>query len=179
MDLSPSLTCRLLTASRSAWQELTDADVRVAGSARYSTTLGGIAALLTSLIMLLRPTQDFGEVVRTTLAAFGSNVGATAVALAVVPACLRGLQLDQARVVRYATAAALPLAVSGCAVLLPSLASSFIAIALLSALAYLSGSRGAATFLALRGADRARVATLASLAPTLPALLLATLQALR
>jgi hypothetical protein len=181
MDLLPLLTCRLLTASSYAWRQLTDADVdaRLPSPALHGAALGGVITLLTSLAASLRPSLNFSDAVRTALAAMGSSVGASALALAIVPACLRGLHVAQKPALRYASATALPLAVSGGCVLLPHLATSLIAIAVLCALAYLSGLRGAATFLSLQGADQTRAATLASLAPTLPALLLAPLYAVR
>jgi hypothetical protein len=181
MDLLPVLTCRLLSASSYAWRQLTDADVetRLPSPALHGAALGGVVTLLTSLATIMQPNLTFSDAVRTALAAMGCSVGASAFALAVVPACLRGLHVAQTPALRYASATALPLAVSGCSLLLPDLTISLIAIALLCALAYLSGLRGAATFLALQGADKTRAAALASLAPTLPALLLAPLYAVR
>jgi hypothetical protein len=181
MDLLPLLTCRLLTASSYAWRQLTDADVhaRLPSPVLHSAALGGVITLLTSLATIMRPNQNFSDAVRAALAATGCSLGAPALALAVVPAYLRRLDVAQIPALRYASATALPLAVSGCSVLLPDLATSLIAIALLCALAYLSGLRGAATFLALQGADKTRAAALASLAPTLPGLLLAPLFAAR
>jgi hypothetical protein len=181
MDLLPLLTCRLLTASSYAWRQLTDVNVelRLPSPALHGAMLGGATALLTSLATLMRPNLNFSDAVRATLAAVGSSVGASVVALAIVPAGLRGLHVAQTPALRYASATALPLAVSGCSVLFGQLTISLIAIALLCALAYLSGLRGAAMFLALQGAEKRRAATLASLAPTLPALLLAPLYAVR
>jgi hypothetical protein len=137
--------------------------------------------VLTSLgmVALLRSNLNFSDGVRTVLAALGCSVGASALAVTVVPAWLSGLNVAQKPALRYASATALPLAVSGSCVLLPHLAISLIAVALLCALAYLSGLRGAATYLALHGADKTRAAALASLAATLPALLLAPLYAVR
>ena len=143
----------------------------------HGAALGGVITLLTSLATMLRSNPNFSDAVRATLAAMGCSVGASAFALAVVPAYLRGLHVAQVPALQYASATALPLAVSGCSLLLPRLTTSLLAIALLGALAYLSGLRGAATFLALQGADKTRAAALASLAPTLPALLLAPLYA--
>jgi hypothetical protein len=148
--------------------------------ALHSAALGGVTTLLTGFAISLRPGLSFSDAVQAMLAAIGCSVGASACALAVVPALLRrrGLNVDQPKMLRYASATALPLAVSGGSVLLlPRLAMSLIAIALLCALAYLSGSRGAATFLALHGAAQTRAATFASLAATLPALLLVPLYA--
>lgn len=179
--LLPLLTCRLLTASSYAWRQLTDADVnaRLPSPVLHGAALGGVITVLTSLATIMRPNLSFSDAIRAALAAMGCSVGASALALAVVPAYLRGLQVAQVPALRYASATALPLAVSGCSLLLPHLTISLTAIALLCALAYLSGLRGAATFLALQGADKTRAATLASLAPTLPALLLAPLYAMR
>lgn len=181
MDLLPSLTCRLLTASSYAWRQLTDADAdaRLPSPALHGAALGGVITLLTSCAAIMRPNLNFSDAVRAALAAMGSSVGASAFALSVVPACLRGLHVAHKPALRYASATALPLAVSGGCVLLPQLTISLIAIALLCALAYLSGLRGAATFLSLHGSDRARAAASASLAATLPALLLAPLHAVR
>jgi hypothetical protein len=181
MDLSPSLTCRLLIASSYAWRQLTDADVesRLPSPALHGAALGGVSALLTGLATLMFPNASFSDSVRTALAATGSSVGASAVALAVVPASLRGLHVDQTKALRFAAAAALPLAVSGCTLLLPSLKMSFLAIGLLSAIAYRTGSLGAVAYLALHGSERTRAAMLASLVPALPALLLAPLHAVR
>jgi hypothetical protein len=183
MALLPLLTCRLLTASSYAWRQLTEADVRMdarlPSPVLHGAALGGVITLLTSLATIVRSSLNFSDAVRATLAAMGCSVGASAVALAVVPAYLRGLNVAQMSAQRYASATALPLAVSGCSLLLPRLTTSLIAIALLGALAYLSGLRGAATFLALQGADKKRAAALAGLAPTLPALLLAPLHAVR
>jgi hypothetical protein len=135
--------------------------------------------LSTGIASIARPGLNFSDAVHATLAAIGCSVGASACALAVTPALLRrrGLNLDQPKLSRYASAAALPLAVSGGSVLLPGLTVSLIAIVLLCALAYLSGSRGAATFLALHGAEQTQAASIASLAATLPALLLLPLYA--
>ena len=77
---------------------------------------------------------------------------------------------------RYAAAASLPLAASGWMLTAPlSFVGAFIALALSCALAYRSGSLGAATFLALQGAAQKRVAAGTSLIATLPALLSAPL----
>ncbi|HET8932678.1 MAG TPA: hypothetical protein VFN67_04520 [Polyangiales bacterium] len=183
MDLLPLLTCRLLTASSYAWRQLTDADVdaRLPSPALHGAALGGVITVLTMLgaMIGLRPNLHFSDAVRAALAAIGSSVGASALALLVVPAWLRGLHVAQKPALRYASTTALPLAVSGGCVLLPHLATSLIAIALLGALAYLSGLRGAAMFLSLQGSEKTRAAALASLAPTLPALLLAPLHAVR
>lgn len=183
MALLPLLTCRLLTASSYAWRQLTDASLRMDAGlpspVLHGAALGGVTTALTSLATIMRPNQSFSDAVHTTLAAMSCSVGASAFALVVVPAYLRGLHVAQMPALRYASATALPLALSGCSLLLPRLAISLIAIALLGTLAYLSGLRGAATFLALQGADKTRAATLASLAPTLPALLLAPLHAAR
>ena len=173
MDLLPSLTCRLLFASSYAWRQLTDAETRafLPSPALHGAALGGLSALVAGAAVCLRPGIDFSGVVRATLAAIGCGVGAAALATAVVPLLLRRVHADRALGARYASAASLPLAASGWIVALPSRSASFIALALCCALAYRSGSLGAATLLALRGAAQKRVAAWTSLVATLPALL--------
>ena len=183
MDLLPLLTCRWLTASSYAWRRLTHADLRMDAGlpspVLHGAALGGVITLLTSFATLMRSNLSFSDAVRATLAATGCSVGASALALAVAPAYQRGLHMAQVPRQRYASATTLPLAVSGRSLSLPRLTISLIARARLCALAYLSGLRGAATFLALQGADKTRAAALAGLAPTLPGLLLAPLYAAR
>ena len=177
MDLLPSLTCRLLFASSDAWRQLTDAEARalLPSPALHGAALGGLSALVASALVCLRPGMNFSGVVRATLAAIGCGVGAAALATAVVPLLLRRVLVDRALAARYAAAASLPLAASGWIIALPSTTVSYIAIALCCALAYRSGSLGAATLLALHGADQRRVAASTSLIATLPALLSAPL----
>jgi hypothetical protein len=117
----------------------------------------------------MRPQATFGWVLRTTLTAVGSSVGATALAVLLLPVLSHAAQTSQLRVARYASAASLPLSASGLVVLQPSWSVSLIAIALLGVLAYRSGSLGADVLLRLTGADRTRTAALTSLVATLPA----------
>jgi hypothetical protein len=184
MDLLPSLTCRLLFASSDAWRQLADPETRafLPSPALHGAALGGLSAAIASAAVCLRPDHpaiDFSGVVRVALAATGCGVGAAALATAVVPLLLRKVQADPALGARYASAASLPLAASGWIVALPSKSASFIALALCCALAYRSGSLGAATLLALQGAKQRRLAAWTSLVATLPALLSAPLQVVR
>ena len=179
MALFPSLTCRLLTALSYAWRQLTDAEVeaRLASPTLHGAALSGVMSLWASLVTTTN--LNFRDAICTTLEAMSCSIGAAALALAVVPAYLRGLHVDQRPALRYASMTALPLGASGCSLLLPDRLTSLIAVAPLCALAYLSGLRGSDTFLALRRAGKTRAAASASLAPTLPALLLAPVHAAR
>lgn len=179
-DLLPSLTCRLLFASSDAWRQLADPETRafLPSPALHGAALGGLSAVIASAAVALRPGIDFSGVVRVALAATGCGVGAAALATAVVPLLLRKVA-DPALGARYASTASLPLAASGWIVALPSKSASFIALALCCALAYRSGSLGAATLLALQGAKRKRLAAWTSMVATLPALLSAPLQVVR
>jgi hypothetical protein len=181
MDLLPSLTCRLLFASSDAWRQLADPETCafLPSPALHGAALGGLSAVIASATVCLRPGIDFSGVVRVALAATGCGVGAAALATAVVPLLLRKVHADPALGARYASTASLPLAASGWIVALPSKSASFIALALCCALAYRSGSLGAATLLALQGATRKRVAAWTSLVATLPALLSAPLHVVR
>jgi hypothetical protein len=212
MDLLPSLTCRLLIASGDAWRQLTDAEVEthLPSPALHGATLSGMSAVIAALAPLservthasaLRSHHDFGSAVRCTIAALSGSMGATVLALLVIPALLNklrsqqlsqtgpiGLQLQQpsdstthahGRAARYASAASLPLAASGWIVALPTLTASYIALALFSALAYRSGLLGARVLLGLSGFDKTLVATLTCMVATLPSLVAAPLHAVR
>jgi hypothetical protein len=96
-----------------------------------------------------------------------------------LPVLLHVAQASRPRFARYASVASLPLSASGLVYLQSNLTVSFIAIALLGAVAYRSGSLGADVLLRLTGADRTRTAALTSLVATLPALLVASLCAAR
>ena len=139
--------------------------------ARAAATEGSVTAMRSKL--------SFSGAVPGELAAKGCGSGGSVFALAAVPACLRGLHLAQLPAPRRATATAVSSTVSGGGLLRVDLPTTFIAVALVCALAHLTGLRGAATFLALQRADEMRAAAWASLAPTLPALLLAPLSAAR
>lgn len=181
--LLPSLTCRLLFASSDTWRQLSDADTdaHLPSPALHGAALGGVSAVLAAALWSLRPGLDFGSTVRCIVAAVSCGVGATALALAVVPALLSRQRstssLCPARASRYASVVALPLSASGFVAALPSMTAAFIALALLSALAYRSGSLGARVFLDLHGFERARVATSTCLVATLPSLVAASLHA--
>jgi hypothetical protein len=218
MDLLPSLTCRLLMTSGDAWRQLTDAEIEthLPSPALHGATLSGMSAVIAALAPLservthalslpaLRSHHDFGSAVRCTIAALSGSMGATALALFVIPAVmpallnkLRGRQLSQlnhqgpvglteptdsmtlGRAARYASTASLPLAASGWIVALPTLTASYIALALFSALAYRSGLLGARVLLGLSGFDKTLVATLTCVVATLPSLVAAPLHAVR
>lgn len=180
----PSLTCRLLLASSDAWRQLTDADTHGAlpSPALHGAALGGIAATSAALCSFLRPHIDFGNTVRCTVAALSGGLGATALALVVVPTLLQRpvspSPVNTARAARYASAATLPLAASGCITALPSLTASYIALALFCALAYRSGSLGARVLLGLSGSRGRLVAASTTLVATLPSLVAASLLSL-
>jgi len=105
--------------------------------------------------------------------------------LAVVPALLSRVYgtldkdkkraLSHAQAVRYASAASLPLAASGWIIALPTLTTTYLALALLCALAYRTGSLGARVFLERTGFDRTLIAALTCLVAALPSLLAAPL----
>jgi hypothetical protein len=158
-------------ASSRAWQQLAQADdeARLPSPAFHGAALGGLCSLLVACVSAMRPQATFGWVLRTTLTAVGSSVGATALAVLLLPVLSHAAQTSQLRVARYASAASLPLSASGLVVLQPSWTVSLIAIALLGVLAYRSGSLGADVLLRLKGADRTRTAALTSLVATLPA----------
>lgn len=183
----PSLTCRLLFASSDAWRELTDADptAHLPDPALHGAALGGLSAAIATLASSLGPHNDFGNVVRCTIAALSGGVGATALTTAVVPRLLRplGFATDEAvnpvRAARYASAASLPLAASGWITALPTLTAALTALALLAALAYRSGSVGARVLWDREGSGTMRLAIATSLVATLPSLLAAPLHAVR
>ena len=129
---------------------------------------------------------------RCIVAAASGGLGATALALVLIPALLhRRLsarqdlvarvpnQLSPERLARYASAVSLPLAATGWIVALPTLTASYIALVLSCALAYRSGSHGARAFLGLTGLENARIAALTSLVATLPSFLAVPLNAVR
>jgi hypothetical protein len=175
--LLASLTCRLLLAPERAWPQLTEAEVeaRLPSPALHGAALAGLASGLAALVVYTQPFHGFGSAVRCTLAAVGGSVGATALALSVVPRRLQSAGVSPVRAARYASVVSLPLAAAGAALVLPSLAASLTAIALLGALAFRSGSYGAGAFLGLHRANRTRIALMTALVSALPALLAAPL----
>lgn len=188
-------TCRLIVASKAAWQSLaaaTEPDVlsvesgrrcAVAGGLRlpspalHGAAVGGVAALVAALGASLHGRADFALVLRHALAAIGAGVGATAAALLLVPTLLPTNY--GAHFPRYASVTSLPLAAAGLASLLPQPTLSIIAIAALGLIAYRSGSLGARVFLNLQGSEITRAAAVTAVVSTLPGLLLVPLCAAR
>jgi hypothetical protein len=186
---SVTSTCRLIVAPKSAWQELarahvldtieTGEDASLPNPALHGAAVGGCSALVTALATAAYGASNFGDVLRATLAAVSGCVGATAVAVLLVPFLVSAAQTTQPQLARYATVTSLPLAAGGLVSLLPHAVPKTLAIAALGALAYRSGSLGAHTFLGLAGAQKARAASVTALVSTLPALLTALLCTIR
>jgi hypothetical protein len=175
------LTCRLIVLPAPAWQELAaDQAECLPSPALHGAAVAGLSALLTALVASLGSGATFGSVLRSTLAAIGGCTGATALAVLLVPLLFpwRSAQLGELRLQRYASVSSLPLAAAaGLCGLLPYAMLSCIAIALLGALAYRSGSLGARDFLGLRGPRRTCTAGMTALVSTSPALLAALIAA--
>jgi hypothetical protein len=182
--LLASLTCRFLVAPRDAWRELAEPSVeaRLPSPALHGAALAGLMSALGAGVCACLPHAlhtHFSAIVRCTLAAVGGGVGATALAVNLVPRLLRAAPVERPQLARYASAATLPLTAAGLAGLLPDLTASFCAISLLGLLAYRSGSIGAELHLGLLGSERTWAAALTSLVTTLPALLVLSLCAAR
>jgi hypothetical protein len=182
--LLASLTCRFLVAPRDAWRELAEpsVQVRLPSPALHGAAIAGLMSALGAgfcACLPHAPHTHFSAIVRCTLAAVGGGVGATALAVNLVPRILRAGPVDRPRLARYASLASLPLTAAGLAGLLPGPIASFCAISLLGLLAYRSGSIGAELLLGLSGSKRSWAAGLTSLVTTLPALLVLLLCAAR
>jgi hypothetical protein len=134
------------------------------------------------------PDGDFGGVVRCTIVALSGSLGATALAITLVPTLIASILrrasdgkaiVSESDAQRYASAASLPLAASGWIAAVPSLTASLTALALSCALAYRSGSLGARVFLHVKGAKTTLLALVTCLVATLPSLLSAPFYPLR
>ena len=171
----------MIALPKSAWHELASANdaVELPSPAAHGAAVGGCSALLAACASAAHSGANFGSVLRTTLAAVGGCVGATAAAVVLVPGLITVSEAARPRLARYASVTSLPLAASGLVSLLPKTFPITIAIALLGAVAYRSGSLGAHALLGLSGSERARVASVTALVSTLPALLAALLCAVR
>jgi hypothetical protein len=171
----------MIVLPRSAWHELAAAsgDARLPSPAAHGAAVGGCSALVTAFASAAHGGANFGSVLRATLAAVGGCVGATAVAVLLVPGLLSVSEAAKPQLARYASVTSLPLAAGGLLSLLPHAVPKTIAIAALGALAYRSGSLGAQALLGLSGPSRARTAFVTALVSTLPALLAALLCAMR
>jgi hypothetical protein len=191
-----------LVAPQLAWRELADVEesarlpsaarlpdparlefsARLPSPARMGASCAGVASALSAVVYAALPhatPTSFGAIARCTLAAVGGGVGATALAVCLVPRLLRAEPAVRPQLARYASAASLPLTAAGLALSLPGLIASLCAIGLLGLLAYRSGSIGAEVLLGLSKPARIRTAGLTSLVTTLPALFVSLLCATR
>jgi hypothetical protein len=171
----------MIALPKSAWHELAAAsdDARLPSPAAHGAAVGGCSAIVTAFATAAHGGADFGSVLRATFAAVGGCVGATALAVLLVPGLLSVSEAAKPRLARYASLTSLPLAAGGLLSLLPHAVPKTIAIAALGVLAYRSGSLGAQALLGLTGPSRARTAGVTALVSTLPALLAALLCARR
>ena len=172
-------TCRLIVASRGAWQTLALEQDELPSPAVHPAAVGGVSALFAALVSSFHPGSDLAYVVRHTLAAISSCVGAAAAAVWLVPNLFSSTEAQRDLLARYASVSSLPLAAGGIASVLPHVLLSMLAIAALGCIAYRSGSFGAAVFLNLEGDKGTRIAAATALISTLPGLLTLPLCAVR